>query len=160
MIPRLRERARDFHTSHWAAGERHHSLSFSSLWKSIISFHVLIHMSPCLPGEMPEAQICIRLNWIKRFWILCLTPPRRFKKYWINKMAGLIFGNNSTRGVVRDALERSMSPPFGDYRNTIINLGTQQLGEFSFWKVKIKCLFYTQITLRFSKNKHREKKCK
>lgn len=74
VIPRLHERAGGFRTSHWATGERHHSLSFSSLWKSIIGIHVLIHVSPCLPGEMPEAQICIHPDWIRRFWNLCRTP--------------------------------------------------------------------------------------
>lgn len=73
MIFQLCERVKDFHTSHWATGERRHSLSFFSLWKSILTFYVFIHVSLWLPLEMPEAQICIHLNWVERFGILCQT---------------------------------------------------------------------------------------
>lgn len=110
--PQLHERPGGFRT---LAGERHRSLSFPSLWKSIIGIHVLIHVSPCLPGEMPEAQICTHLNRIKRFWILCLTPEEI--KVLLNRYdARLRPLSSRTRRLIFSALEKSLLPPCVHFR--------------------------------------------
>lgn len=50
---------------------------------------MLILRVPCLPGEMPEAQICIHLNWIRDFRF-AVRPPEQIQVALSSGGSGLI----------------------------------------------------------------------
>lgn len=135
MIPQLSERAKDFHTSHWATGERHQSVLLLTLK---INNKLRCARSRVSVSSRRDARgtdlYSSRLDW--EILDFMSDPPWRFKSCCLSVMEGFDPMKYLNPGYVWSGLERSVSPPCGHHRNVHNNCRMKlfEIEQLSFWR--------------------------